>query len=160
MHPAPSIEPLRVQKQNTLKTWVLKNSLNNDGSSLCNTARLPLFLSGVQKKSRPWTLECFPKIIETPRPRESFKRYDLVICEIRATNYKQPNWTGRAYNRFKLNATAHKIKLRYFILTFLYQVIFIEKFNLVSKKNNPVISQVRPRPVSLNILSYFFVHLI
>ena len=90
MHPAPRIEPLRVQKQNTLKTWVLKNFLNNGDSSLCNTARLPLFSDARKKKSRPWA-GILPEKIETPRRRESFKKCDLVTREIQATNYKQPN---------------------------------------------------------------------
>ena len=44
-----------------------------------------------------------------------------------------------------------KMKLCYFILTFLYRVIFMEiKFNLGSKKINRVISQVRPRPIEVS----------
>ena len=66
--------------------------------------------------------------------------------EIQAANYKQPNWTGHAYTCLELNATAHKVKLRYFILAFLYRVIFIEKINLVSRKNNRIISQVQLWP--------------
>ena len=54
------------------------NSLNNDGSSLCNTARLPLFSAACKKKSRPWA-GMLPEKIETPRRGESFKKCDLPL---------------------------------------------------------------------------------
>ena len=97
-----------------------------------------------KKKSRPWA-GMLPERIETPRRGESFKKCDLVTREIRAA--KQPNWTGRAYTCLKLSATTHTIKLLYFILTFLYRVIFIEKINLVLRKNNRVMPQVWPQPL-------------